>query len=68
MHHFENSSVHFTFVRMGKILEGMLTGAAEAEVLHGVDFIFHVEHDLIVNGQDIHHEIMDAQAQRDTLH
>lgn len=25
-------------------------------------FIFHVEKDLIVNGQDIHHEIMDAQA------
>jgi hypothetical protein len=142
MHHFEamkSSNVHFTFFRMGKILEGMLAGAVEAEVPHGVEclrdakhiwerfggvidqlkhatfnsvlhavedlghvihdianeleeckatvgtdldklremskaftdpwyFIFHVEHDLIVNGQDIHHEIMDAQAQWDNQH
>ena len=31
-------------------------------------FIFHVEHDLIVNGQDVHHEIMDAQAQWENQH
>ena len=137
MHHFEamkSSNVHFTFFRMGKILEGLLAGAVEAEVPHGVEclrdakhiwerfggvidqlqhgsfnsmlhaiedlghvihdianeleeckatvgtdldklremskaftdpwyFIFHIEHDLIVNGQDIHHEVMDAEAQ-----
>jgi hypothetical protein len=137
MHHFEamkSSNVHFTFFRMGKILEGLLAGSVEAEVPHGVEclrdakhiwerlggvedqlkhgsfnsmlhaiedlghiihdvaneleeckatvgtdldklremskaftdpwyFIFHVEHDLIVNGQDVHHEIMDASAQ-----
>ena len=142
MHHFEamkSSNVHFTFFRMGKILEGLLAGAVEAEVPHGVEclrdskhiwerfggvidqlkhatfnstlhsiedlghvihdianeleeckatvgtdldklremskaftdpwyFIFHVEHDLIVNGQDIHHEITDAQAQWDNQH
>ena len=142
MHHFEamkSSNVHFTFFRMGKILEGMLAGAVEAEVPHGVEclrdakhiwerfggvidqlkhatfnsvlhaiedlghiihdianeleeckatvgtdldklremskaftdpwyFIFHVEHDLIVNGQDVHHEIMDAMAQWDNQH
>ena len=142
MHHFEamkSSNVHFTFFRMGKILEGLLAGAVEAEVPHGVEclrdakhiwerfggvidqlkhasfnsvlhavedlghiihdvaneleeckatvgtdldklremskaftdpwyFIFHVEHDLIVNGQDIHHEIMDAEAQWENQH
>ena len=142
MHHFEamkSSNVHFTFFRMGKILEGMLAGAVEAEVPHGVEclrdakhiwerfggvidqlkhatfnsvlhaiedlghvihdianeleeckatvgtdldklremskaftdpwyFIFHVEHDLIVNGQDVHHELMDAMAQWDNQH
>ena len=142
MHHFEamkSSNVHFTFFRMGKILEGLLAGSVEAEVPHGVEclrdakhiwerlggvedqlkhgtfnsmlhaiedlghvihdianeleeckatvgtdldklremskaftdpwyFIFHVEHDLIVNGQDIHHEIMDAQAQWENQH
>ncbi len=142
MHHFEamkSSNVHFTFFRMGKILEGMLAGSVEAEVPHGVEclrdakhiwerfggvidqlkhatfnsvlhgiedlghvlhdianeleeckatvgtdldklremskaftdpwyFIFHVEHDLIVNGQDVHHEIMDAQAQWENQH
>ena len=142
MHHFEamkSSNVHFTFFRMGKILEGLLAGAVEAEVPHGVEclrdakhiwerfggvidqlkhatfnsvlhaledlghvihdianeleeckatvgtdldklremsksftdpwyFIFHIEHDLIVNGQDIHHEIMDAEAQWDNQH
>ena len=142
MHHFEamkSSNVHFTFFRMGKILEGLLAGAVEAEVPHGVEclrdakhiwerfggvidqlkhasfnsvlhavedlghiihdvaneleeckavvgtdldklremskaftdpwyFIFHVEHDLIVNGQDVHHEIMDAEAQWENQH
>jgi len=142
MHHFEamkSSNVHFTFFRMGKILEGLLAGSVEAEVPHGVEclrdakhiwerfggvidqlqhgtfnsvlhaiedlghiihdianeleeckattgtdldklremsqaftdpwyFIFHVEHDLIVNGQDVHHEIMDAQAQWENQH
>ena len=142
MHHFEamkSSNVHFTFFRMGKILEGLLAGSVEAEVPHGVEclrdakhiwerfggvidqlkigtfnsvlhaiedmgkvihdianeleeckatvgtdldklremskaftdpwyFIFHVEHDLIVNGQDIHHEIMDAEAQWENQH
>jgi hypothetical protein len=142
MHHFEamkSSNVHFTFFRMGKILEGLLAGAVEAEVPHGVEclrdakhiwerfggvidqlkhgsfnsvlhavedmghvihdianeleeckatvgtdldklremskaftdpwyFIFHVEHDLIVNGQDVHHEVMDAQAQWENQH
>ena len=142
MHKFEamkSSNVHFTFFRMGKILEGLLAGSVEAEVPHGVEclrdakhiwerlggvedqmkqgsfntmlhaiedlghvihdianeleeckatvgtdldklremskaftdpwyFIFHVEHDLIVNGQDIHHEIMDAQAQWENQH
>lgn len=142
MHHFEamkSSNVHFTFFRMGKILEGLLAGAVEAEVPHGVEclrdakhiwerlggvidqlkhasfnsvlhavedlghvihdianeleeckatvgtdldklremskaftdpwyFIFHVEHDLIVNGQDVHHEIVDAEAQWENQH
>ena len=142
MHKFEamkSSNVHFTFFRMGKILEGLLAGSVEAEVPHGVEclrdakhiwerfggvidqlkigtfnsvlhavedmgkvihdvaneleeckatvgtdldklremskaftdpwyFIFHVEHDLIVNGQDIHHEIMDAEAQWENQH
>ena len=142
MHHFEamkSSNVHFTFFRMGKILEGLLAGSVEAEVPHGVEclrdakhiwerlggvedqlkqgsfnsmlhaiedlghiihdianeleeckatvgtdldklremskaftdpwyFIFHVEHDLIVNGQDVHHEIMDAMAQWENQH
>ena len=142
MHHFEamkSSNVHFTFFRMGKILEGLLAGSVEAEVPHGVEclrdakhiwerfggvidqlkhgsfnsvlhaiedmghvihdianeleeckatvgtdldklremskaftdpwyFIFHVEHDLIVNGQDVHHEIMDAEAQWENQH
>merc|ERR1712060_516688 len=131
--------VHFTFFRMGKILEGLLAGSVEAEVPHGVEclrdakhiwerlggvedqlkhatfntvlhgiedlghiihdisneleeckatvgtdldklremskaftdpwyFIFHVEHDLIVNGQDVHHEVMDAMAQWENQH
>ena len=142
MHKFEamkSSNVHFTFFRMGKILEGLLAGSVEAEGPHGVEclrdakhiwerfggvidqlkigtfnsvlqgmedlgkvihdianeleeckatvgtdldklremskaftdpwyFIFHVEHDLIVNGQDIHHEIMDAEAQWENQH
>jgi hypothetical protein len=142
MHHFEamkGSNVHFTFFRMGKILEGMLAGAVEAEVPHGVEclrdakhiwerfggivdqfkhatfnsvlhgvedlghvlhdianeleeckatvgtdldklremakhftdpwyFIYHVEHDLIINGQDVHHEMMDAMAQWENQH
>jgi hypothetical protein len=142
LHHFEemrSSSQHFTFFRMGKILEGLLAGAVEAEVPHGVEclrdakhtwerlggtvgqfkratfdtvlhgieelggiihdvsdnleqckatvgtdldklramakaftnpwyFIFHVEHDLIINGQDVHHELMDAIAQWDNQH
>lgn len=142
LHRFEamrSSNVHFTFFRMGKILEGLLAGAVEAEVPHGVEclrdakhtweriggvvdqfkhatfdsvlhavedlgsvihdvadnleqckatvgtdldklramakaftnpwyFIFHVEHDLIVNGQDVHHELMDAMAQWDNQH
>jgi len=134
-----SSNVHFTFFRMGKILEGLLAGSVEAEVPHGVEclrdakhtwerlggvvdefkhatfdsvlhsiedlgsiihdiadnleqckatagtdldklramakaftnpwyFIFHVEHDLIVNGQDVHHELMDAMAQWDNQH
>jgi hypothetical protein len=135
----KSSNVHFTFFRMGKILEGLLAGAVEAEVPHGVEclrdakhiweriggvvdqfkvasfnsvlhavedlgnvihdvsqqleqckatvgtdldklramakafqdpwyFIFHIEHDLIVNGQDVHHEMMDAMAQWDNQH
>jgi hypothetical protein len=142
LHRFEamrSSNVHFTFFRMGKILEGLLAGSVEAEVPHGVEclrdakhtwerlggvvdefkhatfdsvlhsvedlggivhdiadnleqckatvgtdldklramakaftnpwyFIFHVEHDLIVNGQDVHHEMMDAMAQWDNQH
>ena len=134
-----SSNVHFTFFRMGKILEGLLAGAVEAEVPHGVEclrdakhtwerlggvvdefkhatfdsvlhaiedlgsiihdvadnleqckatvgtdldklramakaftnpwyFIFHVEHDLIVNGQDVHHELMDSMAQWENQH
>ena len=142
MHRFEamkTSNVHFSFFRMGKILEGLLAGAVEAEVPHGVEclrdakhiweriggvvdefrhatfdsvlhavedlgaiigdvageleqckatvgtdldklrnmskaftnpwyFIFHVDHDLIVNGQDVNHELMDAMAQWENQH
>lgn len=142
VHHFEamkSSNVHFTFFRMGKVLEGLMAGAVEAEVPHGVEclrdakhtwermggvidqletkkfngvlhgieelghiiediadqlasckattgtdleklkamskqftdpwyFIYHVDHDLIVNGQDIHHEIMDGKNQWDQQH
>ena len=31
-------------------------------------FIFHVDHDLIVNGQDVNHELMDAMAQWENQH
>ena len=31
-------------------------------------FIFHVDHDLIVNGQDVNHEMMDAMAQWENQH
>ena len=31
-------------------------------------FIFHRDNDLIVNGQDVHHEMMDAIAQWDNQH
>ena len=142
MHKFEamkTSNVHFSFFRMGKILEGLLAGSVEAEVPHGVEclrdakhiwervggvvdefrhatfdsvlhavedmgaiindvageleqckatagtdldklremskaftnpwyFIFHVDHDLIVNGQDVNHELMDAMAQWENQH
>ena len=142
MHKFEamkSSNVHFSFFRMGKILEGLLAGSVEAEVPHGVEclrdakhiweriggvvdefrhatfdsvlhavedmgsiindvageleqckatvgtdldklksmskaftnpwyFIFHVDHDLIVNGQDVNHELMDAMAQWENQH
>jgi hypothetical protein len=132
----KSSNVHFTFFRMGKVLEGLMAGSVEAEVPHGVEclrdakhtwerlggvidqleakkfnsvlhgieelghivgdiadqlasckattgtdleklkamskqftdpwyFIYHVDHDLIVNGQDIHHEIMDGKNQWD---
>ena len=142
MHRFEamkTSNVHFSFFRMGKILEGLLAGAVEAEVPHGVEclrdakhiweriggvvdefrhatfdsvlhavedlgaiigdvageleqckatvgtdldklkamskaftnpwyFIFHVDHDLIINGQDVNHELMDSMAQWENQH
>ena len=142
MHKFEamkSSNVHFSFFRMGKVLEGLLAGAVEAEVPHGVEclrdakhvweriggvidefhhatfdsvlhaiedlgsiisdvageleqckatvgtdldklramskaftnpwyFIFHVDHDLIINGQDVNHELMDAVAQWEDQH
>ena len=135
----KSSNVHFSFFRMGKILEGLLAGSVEAEVPHGVEclrdakhiweriggvvdefrhatfdsvlhavedmgsvindvageleqckatvgtdldklknmskaftnpwyFIFHVDHDLIVNGQDVNHELMDAMAQWENQH
>jgi hypothetical protein len=47
MHHFEamkSSNVHFTFFRMGKILEGLLAGAVEAEVPHGVECLRDAKH------------------------
>ena len=31
-------------------------------------FIFHVDHDLIINGQDVNHELMDAMAQWENQH
>ena len=135
----KTSNVHFSFFRMGKILEGLLAGAVEAEVPHGVEclrdakhiweriggvvdefrhatfdsvlhsiedlgaiigdvageleqckatvgtdldklkamskaftnpwyFIFHVDHDLIINGQDVNHELMDSMAQWENQH
>merc|ERR1719464_1722061 len=96
MHKFEamkTSNVHFSFFRMGKILEGLLAGSVEAEVPHGVeclrdakhiwervggvvdefrhatfDSVLHAVHDLIVNGQDVNHELMDAMAQWENQH
>ena len=142
MHHFEamkSSNVHFTFFRMGKILEGILAGSVEAEVPHATEclrdakhlwerfggfvdqfkhqrfndvlrstedlghiihdivdqlteckaelgtdldvladytvnftepwyFIFHHDKDLIINGQDVHHEMIDAIAQWENQH
>ena len=47
MHHFEamkSSNVHFTFFRMGKILEGLLAGSVEAEVPHGVECLRDAKH------------------------
>ena len=47
LHHFEemrSSSQHFTFFRMGKILEGLLAGAVEAEVPHGVECLRDAKH------------------------
>ena len=47
MHRFEamkSSNVHFTFFRMGKILEGLLAGAVEAEVPHGVECLRDAKH------------------------
>ena len=142
MHHFEamkSSSVHFTFFRMGKIIEGLLAGSVETEVPHAAEclrdakhtwerfggfvdqfkhqtfnevlrssedlghiihdlvnqlieckaklgtkldtvnemanlliepwyFIFHRDNDLVINGQDVHHEMIDAIAQWDNQH
>jgi hypothetical protein len=47
MHQFEamkTSNVHFSFFRMGKILEGLLAGAVEAEVPHGVECLSDAKH------------------------
>ena len=47
MHHFEamkSSNVHFTFFRMGKILEGLLAGSVEAEVPHATECLRDAKH------------------------
>ena len=47
LHRYEamrSSNVHFTFFRMGKILEGLLAGSVEAEVPHGVECLRDAKH------------------------
>ena len=47
MHHFEamkSSSVHFTFFRMGKIIEGLLAGSVETEVPHAAECLRDAKH------------------------
>ena len=40
----KSSNVHFSFFRMGKILEGLLAGSVEAEVPHGVECLRDAKH------------------------
>ena len=47
MHHFEamkSSSVHFTFFRMGKVIEGLLAGSVETEVPHAAECLRDAKH------------------------